>query len=142
MTTTMEGGVARQIAALGEMDRTALLERWRQAFGRDAPPRTSRGLMAKAIAHEFQVTAFGGLSTRTLRALRATAKTDGRQQRALPSRGSRLIREWNGTLHEVEVLEDSYLWKGQSYRSLSAIALAITGSKWSGPRFFGLKDRS
>ena len=59
----------------------------------------------------------------------------------LPSRGTRLVREWNGALHEVEVLEDGYLWRGARHRSLSAIARAITGTKWSGPRFFGLMAR-
>jgi len=71
--------------------------------------------------------------------LRAAAKADGRSGVSkLPSRGTRLVREWNGALHEVEVLEDGYLWRGARHRSLSAIARAITGTKWSGPRFFGL----
>jgi hypothetical protein len=143
MTAAKEREVERKVAALAGLDRRELSERWRSAFGTDAPPRTSRALMVKAIAHEIQVTAFGGHSARTLRALRAATKSDGgRGVRALPGRGSRLIREWNGTLHEVEVLEDGYLWNGQSHRSLSSIAKAITGTKWSGPRFFGLKDRS
>jgi hypothetical protein len=59
----------------------------------------------------------------------------------LPSRGARLVREWHGALHEIEVLEDGYLWRGVRHRSLSAIARAITGTKWSGPRYFGLVAR-
>jgi hypothetical protein len=135
----MADHVERELAALAEMDRSALLERWRMAFRRDAPPRLSRALMEKAIAYDLQVKAFGGLPARTRRALRAAAKADGRSSLSkLPSRGTRLIRGWHGTVHEVEVLEDGYLWRGERHRSLSAIARAITGTKWSGPRFFGL----
>jgi hypothetical protein len=139
MTASMTDDVARELAALADMDRAALLQRWRRAFGRDAPPRLSRSLMEKAIAYGLQAKAFGGLSCRTRRALRAAAKADGRSSLSkLPSRGTRLIREWHGTVHEVEVLEDGYLWRGVRHRSLSAIARAITGTRWSGPRFFGL----
>jgi hypothetical protein len=139
MTAGIGEDVERELAALAEMDRTALLERWRMAFGRDAPPRLSRALMQKAIAYNVQVKAFGELPSRTRRSLRAAAKADVRSSLSkLPSRGTRLVREWHGTLHEVEVLEDGYLWRGARHRSLSAIAGAITGTKWSGPRFFGL----
>jgi hypothetical protein len=95
--------------------------------------------MQKAIAYEVQAKVFGGLPARTRRALRDAAKAHGRSGVSkLPSRGTRLVREWNGALHEVEVLEDGYLWRGARHRSLSAIARAITGTRWSGPRFFGL----
>jgi Protein of unknown function (DUF2924) len=138
----MADHVERELAALADLDRAALLERWRTAFGRDAPPRLSRALMQKAMAYELQVKASGGLSSRTRRALRAAAKADGRSSLSnLPSRGTRLVREWHRTRHEVEVLEDGYLWRGARHRSLSAIARAITGTKWSGPRFFGLVAR-
>jgi hypothetical protein len=142
MTASMTDHVTRELAALAELDRTALLQRWRMVFGREPPPRLSRALMEKAIAYDVQAKAFGGLSSRTRRALRAAAKADGRSSLSkLPSRGTRLIREWHGTVHEVEVLEDGYLWRGERHRSLSAIARAITGTKWSGPRFFGLVAR-
>ncbi len=97
--------------------------------------------MAKAIAYDIQAKALGGLSARTIRALKAAAKPGAAPAAATrpPGPGTRLIREWNGILHEVEVLDDGYLWRGQRHRSLSAIARAITGTKWSGPRFFGLK---
>lgn len=138
----MTDDLARELAALAELDRTALLQRWRMAFGRDAPPRLSQALMEKAIAYDLQVKAFGGLLPRTRRALRVAAKADGRSSLSkLPSRGARLVREWHGTLHEVEVLEDGYLWREERHRSLSVIARAITGTRWSGPRFFGLVAR-
>jgi Protein of unknown function (DUF2924) len=142
MTASMADHVERELAALTELDRIALLERWRMAFGRDAPPRLSRALMQKAIAYDLQVKALGGLPARTRRTLRAAAKADRKSALSrLPSRGTRLVREWHGARHEVEVLEDGYLWRGARHRSLSAIARAITGAKWSGPRFFGLVAR-
>ena len=142
MTASMGDRVERELAVLAELDRTALLHRWRTAFGREAPPRLSRTLMEKAIAYDLQVKVFGGLSARTRRTLRAAAKADGRSSLSkLPSRGTRLIRAWHGAVHEIEVLEDGYLWRGERHRSLSAIARAITGTKWSGPRFFGLVAR-
>jgi hypothetical protein len=142
MTPSMGDNVARELAALAELERAVLLERWCTVFGREAPPRLSRALMEKAIAYELQAKAFGGLPVRTRRALRAAAKADGKSTLSnLPSRGTRLVREWHGALHEVEVLDDGYLWRGTRHRSLSAIARAITGTKWSGPRFFGLLAR-
>ena len=130
-----------EIAALEGLERSDLLRLWRSAFGRDPPSRLSRTLMAKAIAYDIQVKAFGGLSARTICALKAAAKPGAAPAAATrPSGpGTRLIREWNGILHEVEVLDEGYLWRGERHRSLSAIARAITGTKWSGPRFFGLK---
>ena len=142
MTMAKDRAVGREIAALEELDRTVLLECWRVAFGRDAPPRLSRILKELAIAYDLQAKTFGGLSARTIRALKAAARADSKPAtNRLASCGVRLVREWNGALHEVEVLEDGYLWRGQRHRSLSAIARAITGTKWSGPRFFGLKGR-
>ncbi len=96
--------------------------------------------MIKAIAYDMQASAFGGLTPRTIRALKTGAKLQaGSTSQQQPRPGTRLAREWDGILHEVEVLDDGYLWREQRYRSLSAIALAITGTKWSGPRFFGIK---
>ena len=137
-----ESEVARKIADLAELDRESLIARWRAAYG--APPRKlSRALMEKALAYEIQCRAFGGLSGAAKRALRAAAaSTDGSTGPRLLNPGARLIREWNGIVHEVDVSGDGYVWQGQRYRSLTAIARAITGTKWSGPRFFGLSGRS
>ena len=132
--------IKREIAGLRTLNRSALSARWRSVFGRDPPARLSRPLMQKAIAYEMQVKAFGGLSRRSTRILKAAAKRrDGNALPLRPGKGTRLVREWNGVLHAVDVMDDGYLWQGQRYRSLSAIAAAITGTKWSGPRFFGLK---
>lgn len=143
MTSNKEASIERDIAALDDLDRQTLLARWRSAFGKDAPPSLSQGLMRNAIAHEIQIKAFGGLLPRTVSALKAAAKPDAvAASRRLPSRGARFVREWNGVLHEVEVMDDGFLWHGQQYRSLSAIACAITGTKWSGPRFFAMTGKS
>ncbi len=140
MTGDKAVGIEREIAVLDGLDRAALLVRWRSVFRREAPPRLSRQLAVKAIAYDIQFKAFGGVSARTIRALKAAAKPGSAPAASRPpARGTRLVREWNGALHEVEVLDDGYLWRGQRQRSLSAIALAITGTKWSGPRFFGIK---
>lgn len=140
MTVNKGARIDREIAALDALDRSALLQRWQSVYGHEAPPRLSRSLMEKAIAYEIQVRAYGGLSARTIRALKASAKPEaGAVSRRPLGHGTRLVREWNGILQEVDVLDDGYLWRGQRHRSLSAIALAITGTKWSGPRFFGIK---
>jgi hypothetical protein len=141
MKGTDNSRIEREIAALEELDRSDLLARWRLAFKKDAPPHLSRALMEKAIAYELQVGASSSLSPRTIRALKTAAKTGGPLSgSSLPARGTRLVREWNGVLHEVDVLEDSYLWRGERHRSLSVIARAITGTRWSGPRFFGVRN--
>lgn len=139
MTVEKDKAVADEIDALETLDRDALVDRWCAAFGHAPPPRLSRPLMVKALAYEAQVQAYGGLSPRIVRALKAAARpTAGDASSTRPlSVGARLVREWNGVLYEVEVLADGYLWRGERHRSLSAIARAITGTKWSGPRFFG-----
>ncbi len=138
-----ESEVARKIADLAELDRENLIARWRAVYGAPPPRKLSRALLEKALAYEIQCAAFGGLSTATKRALRAAAASkDGSTGPRLLNPGARLIREWNGTVHEVDVSGDGYVWQDQRYRSLTAIACRITGTKWSGPRFFGLSGRS
>jgi hypothetical protein len=140
MTLSKDARVLREIAALDALDRQTLRARWQSTFGHTASSRLSRPLMLKALAHDIQTRAYGGLSRRTIRALKAAVRSDATATSTRPlSRGTRLVREWNGVVHEVEVLDDGYLWHGQRYRSLSAVALAITGTKWSGPRFFGTR---
>jgi len=139
MTAEKDKAVADEMAALETLDRDALVDHWCAAFDHPPPPHLSRPLMVKALAYEIQVQAYGGLSPRIARALKAAARpnaSDASLKRP-PAVGARLVREWNGVLHEVEVLADGYLWRGERHRSLSAIARTITGTKWSGPRFFG-----
>ena len=137
-----EQEVAREIAGLSDLDRKDLIARWRSVYGMPPPHKLSRALLEKALAYEIQCAAFGGLSGAVKRALRQAAKTKGRATRTRPlNPGARLIREWNGVVHEVDVAGDGYIWQSQTYRSLTAVACEITGTKWSGPRFFGLSGR-
>lgn len=135
--------VAREVAGLSALNRQRLVERWEQAFGRAPPGKTSRVLLEKALAYEIQRKAFGGLPQRTRQTLRQALSSDGKV--APPSRsvspGTRLIREWNGRTYEVAVVEGGFLWQGRTWRSLSKIAREITGTAWSGPRFFGLTGK-
>jgi len=104
--------------------------------------------MVRAIAYRLQEQALGGLSAAARRALAQTA-ADGAADRSVhasPTRqikpGARLLREWHGVTHEAVILDDGVLFRGQRYRSLSEVARIITGNRWSGPKFFGLKGVS
>ena len=138
----------REIDALADLNRAELVERWRTSYRTDSPKGISRRLLIRAIAYQMQAKRYGGLRPAADRRLRmianGTVKSDHGNRKA-SSRlqpGARLVREWNGVVHEVDVAGDGYIWQGQTYRSLTAIARAITGTKWSGPRFFGLSGRS
>ena len=140
--------IEQEIAALGDLDHAALKQRWRALQGGDPPKRLSRQLLLRALAHAMQEKAFGGLSP-TLRRRLGRLATELQSKGRIPSvasqpsfkPGTRLIREWQGRTHEVTVLEDGFQWNGETYRSLSAIARAITGTRWNGHVFFGLKSR-
>jgi hypothetical protein len=140
--THKEGEVAREIADLTDLERESLVARWRSQYRKPPPRKLSRAVLEKALAYEIQCSAFGGLSSATKRALRAAASSKGTSTVARAvSLGARLVREWNEIVHEVDVTGDGYIWQGETYRSLTAIACRITGTKWSGPRFFGLAGR-
>ena len=144
--------VAAEVAAFSDLPRESLAELWEQQFG-CAPPRgCGRQLLELASAYAIQEKAFGGLNAVTRRALgreTSTAEADlagGRTRRTSNAIGSsrsikpgtRLVREWNGRTHHVEVAANGFVWNGKTHRSLSVIAREITGAQWSGPRFFGL----
>ena len=106
-------------------------------------------MLALAIAHARQKRRYGGLTkavAKELDRLLAHGLSDGaidtRRPAAtpLPRAGTILVREWQGTTHHVTVVDDGFLWNGQTHRSLSSIARAITGTKWNGPRFFGMRE--
>jgi hypothetical protein len=132
--------IEERIKALQALDVIALREEWRRLKG-STPPRLSRDLLLRAVAYELQVEAFGGLSAQALRKISMAEDKAGdalETPQARLSSGARLVREWHGRTHSVEVLQNGFLFEGQTYRSLSEIARSITGSHWSGPRFFGL----
>lgn len=131
--------VEADVAAIRDRIRVHLVDAWRRAYGTSPATGLSSALMRKALAWEGQSKAYGGLSAQTKRALKAALAPAGTAAPAArPSEGSRLVREWNGAVYEVEVLADGFRWRGAHWSSLSAIAKEITGTKWSGPRFFGL----
>jgi hypothetical protein len=120
---------------------------WRRLFRAD-PPRLSRDIMMRAIAYRLQEVGHGGPSKATRRrlvSLTAEFEADGRiapLAKAKIKPGSRLVREWHGRTHTVCVTDDGFEFQGKTYRSLTKIARDITGAQWSGPRFFGLTNRS
>ena len=139
-TNGKEDAMRDQLQALTEMDRSACLKMWCEIFSTPPAKYLSQQFMQKAIAYELQCRTFGAVSKSTSRVLVEIAK--GKNTASVPFRtitpGTRLLREWNGRTYEVEVTRDGFLWRGKSYRSLSAIACEITGTRWSGPRFFGV----
>ncbi len=122
-----------------------LAERWRSLFGSDPPARLRRPLLIQALAYRLQEKAFGGLKPATRRVLESQAGDAGaRRPTTVHSNfqvraGAVLIREWHGTKHQVTALKDGFMFRGKRFQSLSKIASEITGTRWSGPLFFGLK---
>jgi len=138
--------LAEELAALPNMPLDHLKRRWRDLYGAPPPSRLGRALMVRAIAYRMQEQAFGGLRPVTRRRLARAAEElgAGRVPSVPPATikpGTRLLREWQGVTHEVIVLEDAVQYRGETWASLSAVAREITGTRWSGPLFFGLKGR-
>jgi hypothetical protein len=125
-------------------DRAAALRDWGEAFGSPPPPYLSVAFIRKALAYESQSKQHGRIPASIRRVLRQVAEgravTESTRQIARP--GAHLVREWNGRTYQVEVLPMGYRMDGRNWPSLSAIAKHITGTSWSGPRFFGLVDRA
>jgi hypothetical protein len=140
--------VLARLAALQTAAAPDLKQQWRELFGKEAPPH-NRAYLRSRLAYRIQELAYGGLKPETLARLEALGEQlDGgnivlRRIRGddRPVAGTRLIREHQGVEHMVTVLADGYEWHGRPYRSLSAIARAITGTRWNGSAFFGLKTR-
>jgi hypothetical protein len=128
-----------EIAALDALSTPELRLRWSALTGTPVP-RASPALLRLALAWKLQARAHGGLSRETTRTLDQLARGVTRTQPQ--SAGMRLVREWQGRVHVVTVGEDQVIrWEERSYGSLSEVARAITGTRWSGPAFFGLKKR-
>ncbi len=137
--------VLARLAALKAMSVNELKDEWRSLFGRDAP-NNSRNFLTIRIGYRIQELTYGGPDKSTRRMLDALAdEVNGTLKRKSmiidprnPVVGTRLIREWDGIAHTVTVLRDGFEWQGRRYKSLSAVARAITGTRWNGYRFFGL----
>lgn len=154
--------VAAQVAALTSLPRDELVAQWQKTYGSPPPKRIRHELLVRSAAWHLQAKHFGGLSPAARRALKAamaeveegmskspSPSVDGGDPavsadlpvspRRIPvSPGARLLRDWNGKTHVVDVIEDGFVFQAKVYRSLTAIARQITGAHWSGPRFFGL----
>jgi len=134
------------LAALEDLPKEALRDRWAELFGSEPPKRTSHDLLRRWIAHRLQEMTLGGLTaTSRRRLLKLAGQIETGLEMPLPTvrranSGTRLFREWRGEMHRVTVLEDGFEYRDRHYRSLSVIAREITGTRWSGPRFFGLRE--
>ncbi len=132
--------VAVELSRLEELPSADLRQRWRTLVGTPAP-KISPKLLRLALAWEIQARAGGGHPRSVTQALDQLARGQTRTQNAAP--GMRLVREWQGRVHVVTVGEDGVIrWDEREWRSLSEVARAITGTRWSGPAFFGLKKKA
>src|SRR5215510_14096133 len=144
--------VEAEIARLRDLGLQGLRARWRTSVGHDAPPHLARHLLFAMLAYRLQAETIGDLGAATVRFLKHVDLAPSKQA-AVPltqaferrtrnlSPGTVLTREWSGRHHRVTVLDRGFVWEGRTYSSLSEIAKAITGTKWNGPRFFGLRDK-
>jgi Protein of unknown function (DUF2924) len=138
-----------EIEHLDRLSRAELRELWKREFAGQPPSSLGRDILTLGIAYARQERRYGGLTksvTKEVDRLLARTLGDGNPDkpllptRPLPRPGTILVREWQGTTHHVTVTDDGFLWNGKFHRSLSAIARAITGTTWNGPRFFGLRE--
>ena len=134
---TEEAAIAAEIARIRSLPSEALRRRWQAVFGRKPPVALSKDLLGRMIAHHLQEQTFGGLDRDSLTFLDSLARQGGPPRRQLKP-GTVLVREYQGQRHTVTVARDGFDWQGTTYSSLSAIARAITGTAWSGPRFFAV----
>ncbi|WP_114227167.1 MULTISPECIES: DUF2924 domain-containing protein [Sphingomonas] len=125
--------IEQQLAALIALPAAALPAEWQMVYKTPAP-RLPPDLLRRGIAYRLQERAYGKLPARIAREIAAA----GRRKRPEVSPGTRLVREWNGRTIDVIATEEGMLWEGRTYSSLSAIAREVTGTPWSGPRFFGI----
>jgi hypothetical protein len=152
MTMTAENDIEAEIAHLRDLDLSRLRARWHTVFRRKAPDHLPRHLLYRILAYRLQADRFGDLDRDTQRFLDQVA-AGTRNANEVPTAsnqasrhglapGTILVREWDGKSQRVMVLEDGFAWNGTTYRSLTEIACAMTGTRWSGPRFFGIRSRT
>ena len=140
--------VLKQVAELNDMDLSRLRQRWRGLFDSE-PPSYGKAMMMKRLAYRIQELAYGGIPTETRDRMGSILQSTGYddmgqkgcvKKQACPVPGTLLIREWKGRRHEVTALENGFEYGGRRFRSLSAVAFHITGTKWNGPAFFGVRN--
>jgi hypothetical protein len=144
--------VEDEIAHLRGLELRGLRARWQGVFQRQAPAHLTRHLLFAVIAYQLQAERLGGLDHETKQMLDRTVAKETEpamsvrlasfdQKRTELAPGTVLVREWDRRSQRVMVMADGFAWNGQTYDSLSKVAFAITGTKWNGPRFFGLRDK-
>ena len=150
--TSTKTSVEDEIAHLRGLDLRGLRARWLSVFQSPAPAHLTRHLLFSVIAYRLQADRFGDLDRATRQVLDQTvaketapamlarlARFDQKRTELTP--GTVLVREWDRRSQRVMVMADGFAWNGRTYHSLSKVAFAITGTKWNGPRFFGLRDK-
>lgn len=146
----MSDALADEIAELPKLNRAQLRAKWRDVLKKEPPAHLRKQLLVPLLAYKMQEQAYGGLRPELKRHLRELAdgfESDSKQPGAkhpMPLRmksGTRLIRQWQGETHHVTVADEGFEYCGQKYSSLSEIARLITGTRWSGPLFFGVKQK-
>jgi Protein of unknown function (DUF2924) len=138
-----------EITRLRDLDVGELRNRWHAVIGRPAPAHLPRHLLFRMLAYRLQSNRFGDLDGESLRLLDHSGPPEKAGQSAVDlvrpiadvRPGTVLGREWNGRMQRVAVRADGFAWNGKTYPSLSQVAFAITGTRWNGPRFFGLRDK-
>jgi hypothetical protein len=145
MSFSLASDTATQIARLSCLSVADLRDEWSRVFGAAPPKGARREYLLRAVTYRLQAGPHGGLPASLLRSLRKLCAEPGRTAAtATPTRtlrpGARILREWKGAVHEVEVVDTGYRYGNETYKSLSVIARQITGTRWSGPAFFGLKQ--
>jgi hypothetical protein len=139
--------ISTKIQELPHLPKPKLLALWQEMFAKPAHPRLRRNLMIPILAYRLQEQAYGGLKPSTRKRLQKLATQLEQNQKAplalAPQlkAGTRLLRQWQGEMHEVLVVDEGFEYRGKRYESLSEIARQVTGTRWSGPLFFGLKSR-
>jgi hypothetical protein len=139
-----------EIALLRNLDIAALRGRWHNTFGRPPPSHLPRHLLFRILAYRLQADRLGDLDDESRRLLDRSGSPEkaGKKATNLVRQiadirpGTSLRREWNGRMQQVAVRAEGFVWNGKIYRSLSQVAFAITGARWNGPRFFGLRDKT
>ena len=139
----MTQSVLKQLSTLPNMNTKELQDVWTSIFDSEPPDHKNPTLMRRKLAWRIQELAYGGLSQdakKTLEKLKKNPDQRAKRKKNLPPVGTQFVRYWGDEEHRVMVLVDGFEYKGCKYRSLTEIATMITGTKWSGPKFFGLRQ--